>query len=82
MAEKLSCHEALSVLDEGAIDDLGRDAVIHYKLRRFVDDRDYCDTEREFWIWSIGRRIATGEIIASTTGEFYLNKEYECLFLR
>lgn len=77
MAEKLSTHECLSVLDEGEAIGGGL-----YKLRRFVDGRDYCDPEQEAWIWSIGRNRATGEIFASTNSGLYQDEAWECLFLR
>lgn len=77
MAVKLTRGEALSVLEIGEA--LGDG---HYKLNRFVEEMDYYDPEAEAHIWSIGRNKATGEIIASVTGEFYLNKEYDCLWLR
>lgn len=81
MAEKLSARgydSALSVLDEGEAIGGGL-----YKLRRFVEGRDYCDPNAEAWIWSIGRNRMTGEIFASTFGSsFYQDDDYECLFLR
>lgn len=55
-------------------------------LDRFIPDIDYCvmhqDLNKYDWIWSIGRNYKTGEILASTTGKFYENDEYECLWLR
>jgi len=78
MAEKLTSGEALSVLDEGV--DMGAGGF--YKLRRFVEDVDYCDPATESWIWSIGRSRATGEIVASIGTGFYQNEAWECLFLR
>lgn len=77
MAEKLSTHAALSVLEEGEAIGGGL-----YKLKRFVDDRDYCDPQLEAWIWSIGRNRVTGEIFASTNSGLYQDESWECLFLR
>ncbi len=56
----------------------------YYILTEFDEhgDMDYCDAKNEFWIWSIGRNYATGEILASTNNNFYQNTEYKCLFLR
>ena len=49
----------------------------------FVEDVDYCDAKREVWIWSIGKELTSaGRIFASTSGEFYQNPKFECLFLR
>lgn len=55
-----------------------------YILDYFDKDRDidYCDANKEAWIWSIGKNLKTGQILASTGGKFYQNEEYECLFLR
>lgn len=56
----------------------------YYILSKFDEDEDvdYCDAKNEWWIWSIGRNYATGEILASTNNIFYQNNEYKCLFLR
>lgn len=48
----------------------------------YEDDIDYCDAAREEWIWSIGRHLQTGEILASTSTCFYRNPNYLCLWLR
>ena len=77
MAEKLSTFETLSVLEEGEAIGGGL-----YKLRRFVEDRDYCDPKTEEWIWSIGKNLSTGEIVASTNSGLYQDPSWECLFLR
>ena len=53
-----------------------------YILPDFIDGKDYCNAKTEQWIWSIGRHLRTGEILASHTGKFYRNSEYECLWLR
>ena len=51
-------------------------------LDTFDDDMDYCVLAAGSWIWSIGRDLKTGSVLASTTGKFYQNPEYECLWLR
>lgn len=48
----------------------------------FEEGRDYCDGEREAWIWSIGRNAETGEVRASTTSKFYEREGWTCLWLR
>jgi len=53
-----------------------------YILGSFVEEKDYCDSLLEQWIWSIGRHNETGLILASTSTKFYQNDQYECLFLR
>jgi hypothetical protein len=77
MANKLKTGECLDVLKEGVEVVPGL-----YKLARFVDDVDYCDATREWWIWSIGQHKETGEIFASTNTQFYQEDNYTCLFLR
>lgn len=54
----------------------------YYILPYFAEGSDYCDAEREVWIWSIGRHRETMQILASTDSVFYQNPLYECLFLR
>lgn len=44
--------------------------------------RDFCDAKTEEWMWSIGRDLESGDILASTSTKFYQNPEYECLWLR
>lgn len=78
MKDHLKSGECLDVLKEGEEIEPGR----VYKLRRFVEDVDYCDASREAWIWSIGRNYDTGEILAATDSRFYQNPDYHCLFLR
>lgn len=53
-----------------------------YILPEFIEEKDYCDSKLESWIWSIGRNYKTGLILASTNTKFYMNNEFECLFLR
>lgn len=48
----------------------------------FVDGADYCDSETEAWIWSIGRHRETGELHASTANVHYQHPRYECVWLR
>jgi hypothetical protein len=54
----------------------------YYILKEFVDDVDYCDGQKEQWIWSIGRRKKDGVILASPMADLYQNPEFECLWLR
>jgi hypothetical protein len=78
MARKLTKGDALCIFAEGGT--LLEDG--DYLLPRFVEDMDYCDTRREVWIWSIGRNLSDGRIVASTDTKYYLNPLWECLFLR
>ena len=43
---------------------------------------DYCDSVRECYIWSIGRRYNDGKIIASSASDLYQNPDFECIWLR
>lgn len=77
MQRKLEKGDALDVFKEGKEIAAGL-----YKLNRFVCDVDYCDAQKEYWIWSIGQHYDTNEIFAATDSRFYLNDQYRCLFLR
>jgi hypothetical protein len=78
MQEKLAKGEAIDVSP------CKRTPEGHYILSEFDENEnmDYCDAKAEYWIWSIGKNYATGEILASTNNNFYQNNEYKCLFLR
>jgi hypothetical protein len=78
MGRALASGEALDVNEEGRI--LLERGV--WELQRFVPGSDYCDALAERWIWSIGRHLEKGTILASTGAEFYANPDFECLFLR
>lgn len=54
----------------------------YYVLTSCHRGKDYCDAEREEWIWSIGRRFADGVILASTRADLYQNPAFDCLWLR
>lgn len=53
-----------------------------YELRGYIEEMDYADLETEAWIWSIGRRKIDGKIFAACDTRYYLNPEFECLWLR
>lgn len=76
MQEKLEAGEAMDVSA------CPRTAEGDYILESFPSNMDFCDALTEGWIWSVGRHLKTGQILASTTSKFYLNPEYDCLFLR
>ncbi len=77
MERKLRAGEALSVLAEGQMVQPGL-----YQLGRFVENKDYCDPQHEWWIWSIGRSVFDGRIFAATDVRFHDDPSWECLFLR
>lgn len=77
MQERLRRGDALNVLIEGRkVDDAT------YELKRFVEDKDYCDPQAERWIWSIGQRISDNKIFAATDTRYHDSPNYSCLFLR
>ncbi len=83
MAEKLSDGEAED------ISQCERTPEGHYILTgdlaqeaERMEGTDFCDAKAEQWVWSIGRNLKTGQILASTDAVFYQNPEYYCLFLR
>jgi hypothetical protein len=53
-----------------------------FRLTEFVPDIEYVDAENEAFIQSIGKDLASGEILASTDGRFYNNDDYECIYLK
>jgi hypothetical protein len=78
MQSKLASREAIDVMHIGErCEESGV-----YKLHSFIEDVDYCDAEREAWIWSIGKNRETGEIRASTDTRFYEDPEWQCIWLR
>lgn len=76
MARKLRAGQAIDVsgnlkTEEG-----------YYILDDFFDEKDYCNSQTEEWIWSIGISYQTGQVHASDASVFYQNENYECLYLR
>lgn len=53
-----------------------------FELPFFEDEVDFCDAEKEDWIWSVGERYSDGKIFAATNSRFYQNDQYRCLWLR
>jgi hypothetical protein len=53
-----------------------------YELSRYQDGKDYCDAALERWIWSIGKSLEDGRILAATDTRFYQHDDFECLWLR
>ena len=75
----------LRKLDEGLCIDVSkcpRTDDGSYLLQKYVDGVDYCDRETEEWIWSIGRSAADGRVLAGTDSRYYLNPNFDCLWLR
>ena len=78
MAEKLGKSEAITLHDCKRTKD--GDYIVPENL--WQEGTDYCNAEEESWIWSIGKHMKTGQILAAHSTKFYENPEYICLFLR
>lgn len=77
MREKLDLGECIDV------NKIGHSIVVGlFVLDGYVDGKDYCDAANEAWIWSIGKNIVTGQIMAATDSRFYQNPHYTALWLR
>lgn len=78
MARKLSSGEAKDVSPY-------RTQVGTYELPDgfYEEDHDYCDAERDAWVWSIGREKTTARrTFAALDARFYMVDDYDCLWLR
>lgn len=76
MAEKLLKGDAVDLRD------CDKTTKGYYILDDFIEEKDYCDSKDESWIWSIGISYKSGQILASKSNVFYQNLDFECLFLR
>lgn len=77
MREKLDLGECIDVNKIGHSIGTGL-----FVLDSYEDGKDYCDASSDAWIWSIGRHISSGVVIASIDSRFYQNPQYVCLWLR
>lgn len=77
MCEKLNLGECLNVREIGHEISQG-----FFELDRYEDGVDYCDALTEQWVWSIGRRVEDGVIVASLDTSLYMNPQFVCLWLR
>lgn len=78
MEEALEAGECIDVAEIGTYDA----ETDTYVLREFIDEKDYAEKSRERWIYSIGRRKSDGVILAAFNSIFYLNPNFDCLWLR
>lgn len=88
-------------LDRGQATDVsGCERTVHgdYILPSVREGQDYCDAQREEWIWSVARltkplpsvmadnsrrTLDIGTLIASTTTRYYPSSDcFECVWLR
>lgn len=55
----------------------------YYIISNFIyDDKDYCDSKLEKWIWSIAIHNSTKEHHASLDVDLCRNPDYTCVWLR
>lgn len=80
MERMLADGECLDLDALGAVE--VRPGVWEMKIDTFKEGVDYCHAPTEQWIWSIGTEKATGKTFAGTTGEFYEDPCYTCVWLR
>jgi hypothetical protein len=60
-----------------------RDGDGSYELDHYYDGKDYADSVREEWIFSIGLELAPPHrILAATDTRFYGHPGFRCLWLR
>jgi hypothetical protein len=52
-----------------------------FRLSEFIPEVQYVDAEDEVFIYSIGKDLESGEILAAVDGRFYNNEDYECIYL-
>lgn len=79
MAEKLKDGRAIDVCKFGTEIDPG---IFDMPSDFDCEDVDLCASDGERWIWSVGKRKTDGHIFASVDGRFYMNPDYECIWLR
>lgn len=51
-------------------------------MRDFIEGKEYCDSQQELWIFSIGRHKVSGLYYAAIDARFYNNPMFECVWLR
>jgi hypothetical protein len=75
MARKLVAKRAIDISNRPREGD-------YYVLNKVIEGKDYCDADTEEWVWSIGRRLRDGVILASMKTDLYQNDRFQCLWLR
>jgi len=54
----------------------------HGKISDMIEGKDLCDAKTEQWIWSVGCHFKSRRVVASTTNKFYMDPNWECIWLR
>lgn len=79
MIEKIAARQAVNISKAPVTEEGWYDITDLWDL---TDGMDFCDLDKELWIWSIGKDTKTDRIYASTGMDFYDAKGYDCLWLR
>jgi hypothetical protein len=82
MARKLAQDKCVDVSKRGKLVEGTEEKPLVFELSDFDDDTDYAHVPTETWMWSVGKNLETGQILAATDGRFYQNPAYTCLWLR
>lgn len=51
-------------------------------MSTFIEGVEYCDSQQELWIFSIGKHKQNGQYYAAIDNRFYQNPMFECVWLR
>lgn len=78
MSDPMKAEDVIDVMQDG---DVTGDPGVYW-LRTFTPDVDYADKTKGLWIWSIGKNLVSGKVLAATDTRFYQNPLFECLWLR
>lgn len=84
MRSKVDAGDAIDLY--GAVRHLDRHTAV-FQVDAVVEGMDYCvidpgEDAHDEWIYSIGRRLADGVILAARDVRFYKRDGYECVWLR
>ncbi len=82
MARKLASGEAVDLALAGVVVAGSDERPTLVQLAAFFPSLDYCYAPTESWVWSIGRELHTGRVLAAFDARFYGNTDFECLWLR
>lgn len=83
MARELASGKAIDLADAGLLVEGTDEHPIVFQLPVFLGlGIDYCHSPTELWVWSIGRELSTGRVLAAFDTRFCDCEHFECLWLR
>jgi hypothetical protein len=82
MARKLASGDAVDLAVAGVVIAGSDERPTLFQLPVYFPNLDYCHAPTEAWVWSIGRELRSGRVLAAFDGRFYQSPEFECLWLR